>query len=475
MFREPIRGVCAVCAAVLANVAVPSSAPASDKPAALVAFENARYAIRAEFAVRSYGSNSATANRHRSIVQGDEVLVFFDGTDDGITAFTEDGRPVRDLEEATLLRSDGLWQKYQKGLSGQANLGPDVGRPGVLDFRCVGMTATTECLIASPLEAIDRTRGAPPDTVEYSESVDEDGLYVVEAKVRNSDQSTVWYIDPQQGFNAIRVDELYHGKIYFSALTDYRFINGIYVPVKVIYADADANVHCVNEFEYTKVNTPDIPAELTPTDIGIWIGTPVNVVDAAGARQMKWNGDQLITIEEYNDLFRQGKIQNDPRVEEWYRRAKENTLATQSAASRPSAPASQPVTFDERERALDQRLERALAPDLDEWDKYVAEFIRKYELNGEQAGTCGKILKDSKSRRDAYLQRRAADIRKLKGGKYKTDGDMKRAEEKLTVLLRPVQDTFDRMKARLMKVPTRKQLEEHTPAAAATQPTVHGR
>jgi len=453
-----------------------SARPRAEMPEALRNFVDARSLIVAEFAVRSYGPNSA-ANRFRSTVRGNQVLVFRDGTEDGITGYTEEGRPLRDLEEAVLVNSDGVWQKYQKSIDATLADGPSADAADVLDFRSVGMAPTPACLTSSPEQAIYQRRERSGKDVAYSQSVNADGLYVVEAKAEDSPWTTVWYIDPAQGWNAVRVDGVLDDVVTVSVFTDYTWRNGAFVPVKTVHADGADNVLSVCEIEYSKVNTPDIPAALTANDIGFLVGTPVHV---EGRSQMMWGGDRLVTGEQWRDMRKRGEIDFDPRLKEEFRRADERARASgiplpgAPPASKPAAPAPSTPTptttsapasqaadvFAQRERLLDEQVDKALKPELDDWDKYVLDFIRRYSLGDEQVQKCQQILKDAKERRDSYLKRKAEDIRKVKGGKYKTEGDMKLAEEKLNLLLRPVRQTFENMKSRLMKVPTRKQLEE---------------
>lgn len=92
----------------------------------------------------------------------------------------------------------------------------------------------------------------------------------------------------------------------------------------------------------------------------------------------------------------------------------------------------------------------------DEWDKYVADFVARYQLNDDQKAAANKILKSEKDRRTEYLARRADDLARIE--RYmtaaKTEQEKVRAGESLAKFQVPVDTMFVRLKERLNKLPT---------------------
>ncbi len=108
-----------------------------------------------------------------------------------------------------------------------------------------------------------------------------------------------------------------------------------------------------------------------------------------------------------------------------------------------------------------------------EWQKYVEEFIRKYQLNPGQEQTARKILRDCQDQAERYLGTRQGQIAKIdaqlatvaKDPKQGTD--LRSQREKL---IEPIGRIFERqLKPRLEKLPTRQQRQdaEAVPSPAA--------
>ncbi len=105
------------------------------------------------------------------------------------------------------------------------------------------------------------------------------------------------------------------------------------------------------------------------------------------------------------------------------------------------------------------------------WEKYVEDFIARYQLDDAQQQQARSILDDCKQRADQYLQSKKstmeridADLGKLKASKDKSDGKRRTSQiSKLTEqqqkLRAPVDEIFEKqLKPRLDRIPTRSQV-----------------
>lgn len=118
------------------------------------------------------------------------------------------------------------------------------------------------------------------------------------------------------------------------------------------------------------------------------------------------------------------------------------------------------------------------------WDKYVRDFIAKYQLNDEQSQKANAVLEDCKAQADRYMRGRKTQIEKidkqvetLKGSK---DKNKAKSLGELTAQRRKIMEPIDRifeqqLKPRLERLPTRAQRRAAEAAAkkpAAKRPPV---
>jgi len=101
-----------------------------------------------------------------------------------------------------------------------------------------------------------------------------------------------------------------------------------------------------------------------------------------------------------------------------------------------------------------------------QWEKYVREFIEKYQLNDEQSQKATAVLEDCQSQADRYLRGRKAQLEKidaqmetLKGSKSKDKAKSIAAlTEKRKKIMAPIDQIFEQqLKPRLERLPTRAQ------------------
>lgn len=95
----------------------------------------------------------------------------------------------------------------------------------------------------------------------------------------------------------------------------------------------------------------------------------------------------------------------------------------------------------------------------DEWDKYVEDFIQRYELDQAQANRALSFLEDAKRSRDSYLRIKAGDIQRLQERLSAADSPeaKERIGKDLEKVREPIDGFFARFKDRLERLPTRAQ------------------
>ncbi len=102
---------------------------------------------------------------------------------------------------------------------------------------------------------------------------------------------------------------------------------------------------------------------------------------------------------------------------------------------------------------------------LDDWGKYVEDFITRYKLDSKQAQQCRQILGELRKRADEYRMAHKPD--------YAAAQDMKEValrNDEITRLDKPVLGMFDELKTRISAIPTDTQRKLAEAAAPASQP-----
>jgi hypothetical protein len=95
----------------------------------------------------------------------------------------------------------------------------------------------------------------------------------------------------------------------------------------------------------------------------------------------------------------------------------------------------------------------------DDWTVYVENFIKRYQLDEGQQNNARKYLRDGQELRDKHLTRKLTEIRTLeeKQKSAKTDEEKEKVRVAFERINRPVEQMFEQLKAKLEKLPTRKQ------------------
>jgi len=117
---------------------------------------------------------------------------------------------------------------------------------------------------------------------------------------------------------------------------------------------------------------------------------------------------------------------------------------------------------------------RIVAPmPLDEWTRYVQEFIKKYKLDTKQQRQAWQILEELKKRAEEYRLSHKPDY-----DAAKRISDAKLRSEEIELLDKPIREMFEELKRRLDRIPTAAQREAAKAAESQSKsskaPTTRG-
>ncbi len=120
------------------------------------------------------------------------------------------------------------------------------------------------------------------------------------------------------------------------------------------------------------------------------------------------------------------------------------------------------------------RINRKEQP-LDEWGKYVEDYIRRYQFNDDQKSSARRFLSVAYDERDAYLRKRGEEKTRLETALREASGDARaKAQEELDRFNKPMQTMFTKLKERLDRLPTRAQKAAAAERNPTSQPSTSG-
>lgn len=351
----------------------------------------------------------------------------------------EDGRFTTDEELAksgaylgplrTLARPGETW--LHAGDAPFARL-MDEGRrqaAGMQDIRLSFPGDTT----ANPLDMATRVRAAGLPPITYTERL-KDAIWEVTAE--SAGGSLKWWIDPQRGWSIVKTEAYLDGKLIGRTLFEVAEYDGQWFPArmeKYRLAAGDVEPSTVVDVIAAEFNRPGQPAELTPEDIGIEVGTAVNVEDASGqsVEQRFWAGDGLIGPEEFFERVAAGDLHRGPTVQRELER-----IAAGAGASLASGADSSKIG------------------DTSAWARYVRKFIVAHRLINEKAMRAWEILGECRSEARAYLAHEAPAIEAWEQESAKTAEEgqeaeadtqrLNRLEKRRKALAEPIDEIFER-------------------------------
>jgi hypothetical protein len=409
----------------------------------------------------------------RARFAGDERIWTRLGDDEGVVRRDVGGRPTALAPTHVLLKDEQLWRYQDNGGIGEYALTWRFDPP--CDMRLLGVfprgfrgphykapgEGSTDCTFR------ERREGE---------------LVVVTRECKNG-WHTEWWIDPQRGWNPVRVRVTRADQSWLETRSTLKQFDGIWFPEKVEdynseWKEGKEPQETIQVYE-AEFNHPEHPRRFTPEDIGITRGTLLSVRDDKletfnelgvydGREVVPMSTYMNMTTEEYRALAERAGIRS-PR------------LLADFLASRPAGESASP---EKRAALIDPndlpgRLQRVQDVES-EWEAYTRRFIEKYRLDGEQSEKAWQILKTCQGHAHGYLTRRRAEFERLEkevAGLAGLSGTERLARaaainELAGKLARPLEEIFERqLKPRLETLPTRKQRA----AAEGTPDTQPGR
>jgi len=146
----------------------------------------------------------------------------------------------------------------------------------------------------------------------------------------------------------------------------------------------------------------------SPNDIGVALGNQLTVEGASTV--MYWDGVELITGDEYNELVYLNGVDPDPIVVErqakWSHLTPEEYLEQLEKSSRPIMRARW-----ERDHGFAYVPTTRTATEEDPWDLYLERFIAEHKLSKPALSRAEKLLKKAKTMRDVHRRKKASELK----------------------------------------------------------------
>jgi polyhydroxyalkanoate synthesis regulator phasin len=216
------------------------------------------------------------------------------------------------------------------------------------------------------------------------------GLREVIARTVGSEWEVRYLLDPERGWNAVRVRVTSGGKLLREARASLKKFGDVWFPEVYEIYERDykqgKEPRYVVEVHSASFNQPDHPLRFTPEDIGIEVGTNILLYKDHSSRgerlRMGWDGGELVPLKELLVRIRAGELEKGPRF----------------------------VAASERAGAMGRGVESMLRL----MERYTRNFIKKYKLNEEQAQKALSILKDCRGRAETYGRSKKEEYQRIR-------------------------------------------------------------
>jgi hypothetical protein len=159
-----------------------------------------------------------------------------------------------------------------------------------------------------------------------------------------------------------------------------------------------------------------------------------------------------------------GRDRGDRRSRGWGRDGQDRRGGFSRGGSRGNGPdiGGGPEGFRSR-RGQEEGVAQAIVEDpIGPWERYVRDFIRRYNLDPAQQATAYSVLREVEQRRVAYETSHRADYERA----------AREGEERLKSLNTPVVRMFDELKGRLQRIPSSAQRQRAGDLPPSSQPSM---
>lgn len=404
---------------------------------------------------------------------GDDIIRIRHGDESGVVIRSDSGvlGPENYKPQRTLKTGDQLWSYVDDSLV--ADLWSVAsGRVGPPDLRSIGVVPWfSHDAVAT---AIDAERFARGERVEFTESTEGTIHRVIG---RWGDQSIEWEIDAARGWNATRVAYRSGGVLESESRTTLARYGDVWFPERVdFFTSSFAGGQQPRESVMVlsaEFNRPELPHRLTPDDIGVEPGVNIYRYGPSGLPEggvFFWDGRRVIDAEENLERMMSGEL----RIGDNVRRVAIELYTAQgdtAMVERLSRP--QPTQPGKPDGAGTLLIRQVLSP----WERYTADFIDRFRLNGEQAQKAWLICAGCQRRAKEWIDARSGILEEARQRAEAARQSASRPREKSADAieawmtddaLKPIRSIFeDELKPRLEKLPTRAQRRDEASRRSA--------
>lgn len=394
------------------------------------------------------------------------------GDDEGWVVVDSRGKGRSKFPELRMMTDEGLWSYQETSPTcdywrHDGELGPEESNPPpkmaeFLDIRWIGTCASFDDAFARRAEAVGVPANEPGlQWIWKTERTDDDRVQITATA---GEKTAVWVLNPARGWN-VESTQITTPEMNVETTSQLANYSGVWFPENIDrYVNGELtesiNILCA-EF-----NQPNDPERFVPDDIGVEIGVNISPQNfRAHGNMLFWTGERLIDAFEYRNAVRAGELQPGPLMK----------------FIREHGPEGSPyLTDEERETYAMMRQEQGFnfKPTHSDWERYVRNFIARYQLDSDQSQKALMILRDCQTKASAYLDRKkdefsAAEKVLAASRNEQNRGAKTDAAETLRMLSLPIDEIFDnQLKPRLETLPTRVQrnrVDGHASSAPASR------
>jgi len=458
-----LRHICTAAVAagfVLVAGGAPASNPPDESSDVLRRVVQAREWRKARVEYRHTTPESPDGRYYSATVSGTDVLISDYGDEEGVISRDRHGNPgpLGTGPVHSLLLEDQVW------IFGHGQIYADLWLEGeghsLFDARTLGATPQFRS------GGLDEELGLSPKHKVHFRSFQEDGIEVIRAE-SDAHEATEWRLDPRQGGMPVAVRREFNGQIVAECRSELREFDGVWYPSRVTYYGEGGQAGG-REMETIEVlslerDPADVPDRLTPEYIGIDAGINIQLrrTSAPGAVELrKWDGNHALTLDEYLEAARSGRVREGPIFLANAERAKsleasEAQRATDSPSAAVRAATSNPAASAPAHSLLEL---------LTGWEAYTRQFIERFRLDAEQTQRAMSVLRECQELGWAHLAHVAGELeewRRLTGQLSPTTrpadngGRVNRLHARILGRLNEI--TNAQLRPRLDAIPTRAQ------------------
>ena len=450
--RKSIDG-CAVAIAIMAI----SMAFGQDRPAALAELEKSRMAFpsgRIEWSILREGDPEKAMNYvSRYAANGDQIFENR-GDKDGWTLFNgQTGAGYRRYPQIFMSNQEGFWAHEESTTNctwwSEKN-GENRAKKSIQDIRALGLHPSSETMQYQYAQMV-LAGDLKTNIIEWTQE-EADELLVVTAHLER-DATFTWYINPQRGWNAERV-EYVSPHYYWEAVSSLANFDGVWFPEETRYY-RDGQLTETIIVRSATLNQSEDPKKFTLNDLGLEPGSSIAAQDLppkSGKELRTWNGEGVVPFESWAEDVRAGRRVEGPIHKRMFQKGYfESIYDTPEQIART------------RLAMLNMQIKFTLSRHVGLWEQYVRDFIARYKLDDEQSQKAWTIFLECRRRGDDLIARNKARLTELVSLSLAAgeEGDKEKEakyDKELAKLRAPVDRIFEEsLKPRLEKLPTRAQ------------------